>query len=299
MAKLVSTIIPTYNDSRYVCGAVDSALAQTYPALEVIVVNDGSTDNTDAVLRPYGDRIRVIYQQHNGLSAARNAGIQEARGEVVAFLDSDDRWLPQKVEKQIVLLESDSGIGLVGCGSYLINEEEGILKTYLAHIPVRQSDFLKEMSVRNILSGGASGAVVRKDCFSRIGVFDEALTSSEDWDMWLRLGWVYKIVIAEEPLTRVMIRKGSMSASAHAERMLANDLSVINKHFKRHGASLSAYLKQKAISYHYRTAAWAHLDTGNRTRARSCIVRALLANPVYFFSRGDHVKLFARIMLGS
>lgn len=298
MRKLVSTVIPVYNDARYVCGAVESALAQTYPAHEVIVVNDGSVDNTEAVLSPYGDRIRHIVQPHKGLSAARNRGIREARGEVVAFLDADDRWLPQKIEKQIALLESDSGIGIVGCGSHLINEEGEIIGTNLARDYAKRSEYLKELTVCNIVSGG-SGALVRKECFERVGLFDETLTSSEDWDMWLRIGWEYKIAVVEDPLTRNMVRKGSMSASAHAERMLVNDLAVISKHFKSHGASLSAYLRQKAISFHYRTAAWAHLDTGNLTRARSCIMRALLANPVYFFSRGDHVKLFVRIMLSS
>jgi glycosyltransferase involved in cell wall biosynthesis len=277
---------------------VESALAQTYPSHEVIVVNDGSTDNTEAVLRQYGDRIRHVFQQHKGLSAARNAGIREARGEVVAFLDADDRWLPEKVEKQIALLESDSGIGIVGCGSHLINEEGAIIRTSRARDYAKRSDYLKELAVRNIVSGG-SGALVRKECFSRVGLFDETLTSSEDWDMWLRIGWEYRIAIVEEPLTRNMIRKGSMSASAYAERMLANDLAVINKHFKSHGASLSAYLKQKAVSYHYRSAAWAFRDTGNRKRARGCIVRSFFANPFYFLSRGANVRLLARIMIGA
>src|SRR5437870_11720 len=106
----VSVIIPNYNYAHYVSQAIDSVLAQTYPHREVIVINDGSTDNSAEVLRSYGDSIRWIDQENRGQSVARNRGIEESRGDLVAFLDGDDAWLPTKLQRQIECLRDD-GVG--------------------------------------------------------------------------------------------------------------------------------------------------------------------------------------------
>src|SRR5437016_1233967 len=113
MPLLVSAVIPAYNYARFVCRAVDSVLAQTYPHLECIVVDDGSTDNTLEVLAPYGDHIRVITQKNAGLSAARNTGVRNAGGEYVGFLDADDWWQPQKIAKQVALAEKRPELGAI------------------------------------------------------------------------------------------------------------------------------------------------------------------------------------------
>src|SRR5437773_3781756 len=117
MNVTVSVVIPTYNYARYLPEAIDSALAQTHAPLEVIVVDDGSTDDTPRVLAVYGDRIRVIRQANRGPGAARNTGIAAARGEYVGFLDADDVWLPRKLELQMARFEADQGLGLVHCGA--------------------------------------------------------------------------------------------------------------------------------------------------------------------------------------
>ncbi|HEY2324319.1 MAG TPA: glycosyltransferase family A protein, partial [Thermoanaerobaculia bacterium] len=112
--KSVSVVIPSYNYARYLGEAIDSALAQTLPPLEVIVVDDGSTDETSEVLATYADRIRVLRQKNSGVAVARNSGIAAAHGEYVAFLDADDIWLPRKLELQMARF--DESIGLVHCG---------------------------------------------------------------------------------------------------------------------------------------------------------------------------------------
>ncbi|MBI4530243.1 MAG: glycosyltransferase family 2 protein, partial [Candidatus Latescibacteria bacterium] len=120
----VSVIIPTYNRSRFVCEAVASALAQSQPPSEVIVIDDGSTDDTAAVLhRRYGDRIRYIQQDRRGKSAARNSGAQRATGHYLAFLDSDDLWTPTKLERQLRLLEADPAFSLVHCFTKVVDTE--------------------------------------------------------------------------------------------------------------------------------------------------------------------------------
>ena len=114
--KTISVIIPAYNYARYLAEAIDSALGQTYAPLEVIVVDDASTDDTPRVLAAYGQRIRAIRQPNGGAGAARNTGIAAARGEYVAFLDADDVWLPRKLELQMALFDADPALGLIHGG---------------------------------------------------------------------------------------------------------------------------------------------------------------------------------------
>src|SRR5436305_4940478 len=121
--KTVSVIIPAYNYARYIAEAIDGALAQTHAPLEVIVVDDESTDDTPRVLAGYGDRIRTIRQPNGGAAAARNTGMAAARGEYVAFLDADDVWLPRKLELQLQRFEADPDLGLVHCAMEVIDRE--------------------------------------------------------------------------------------------------------------------------------------------------------------------------------
>src|SRR3954470_18053198 len=121
-AMLVSTVIPTYNYGHFVQGAIDSVLSQTHRDIECIVVDDGSTDDTQAVLARYGDKIRTIRNQNSGPSAARNSALRIARGECVAFLDGDDEWKPDKISKQIAVLERSPDVALVGCGVLMVDE---------------------------------------------------------------------------------------------------------------------------------------------------------------------------------
>ena len=116
MNVTVSVVIPTYNYGRYLATAIESALAQTFVPLEVIVVDDGSTDDTPQILETFGNRIQTIRQLNQGAGAARNTGIAAARGEYVAFLDSDDIWKPRKLQMQIARFDADPALGLVHCG---------------------------------------------------------------------------------------------------------------------------------------------------------------------------------------
>ena len=123
-APRVSVVIPTYNRAGCLPRAIDSVLAQTFDDYEIIVIDDGSSDNTSEVLAAYGDRVCVVKQVNQGVSAARNHGIRVARGEFVAFLDSDDEWLPRKLEAQVQYLNSHSDVGFAGCLGYC-REEDG------------------------------------------------------------------------------------------------------------------------------------------------------------------------------
>ncbi len=195
----VSVVIPTYDRAGIVIRAIQSVLTQTYQNLEIIVVDDGSRDNTCEVIeRLHDPRVRYIRHDANqGGSAARNTGIEVAAGEYVAFLDSDDEWLPEKLEKQVRLLQgSDSSVGAVYTGLIVINEHKE--KANIT-IPKYRGAILGELFSANRV-GTASSVMVRRECFSRVGAFDSAMVSCQDWDMWIRLSKYYKFDFVPESL---------------------------------------------------------------------------------------------------
>lgn len=179
----VSIIIPAYNQSQFLGDAIRSALGQTWAELEVIVVDDGSTDETPAVCREFSDaRFRYVRQPNRGLSAARNTGIREARGEFLSFLDSDDQFLPEKLEVLLAAFERDAALGLVAGQAVLIDQRGRPLgEVFDRPLP----DDPTELLLVNPLHVGS--VLLRRDWQARVGLFDESLRSYEDWDMWLRL----------------------------------------------------------------------------------------------------------------
>jgi glycosyltransferase involved in cell wall biosynthesis len=209
---LVSVIIPTYNHAQFVTQAVDSVLAQTYPNVEVVVVDDGSTDQTRDLLSRYEGQINYIYQENKGLSAARNTGILAAHGDYLLFLDADDLVPPNKLELQVPYLESRSDFGLVYSGWQYINED-GTQVLGEAR-PKKQGQLLKDL-LRGTFFCIPGAALIRRECFERVGLFDEALRAEEDTDMWVRLARAgYAFGYVDQCLFQYRIRQDSMSAQA-------------------------------------------------------------------------------------
>lgn len=206
----VSIIIPTYNHARFVAQAVESALAQTYADLEVIVVDDGSTDHTQAMLSGYGARINCIYQENQGLSAARNRGISAARGEYLLFLDADDLLPPNKLELQVPVLDAQRDCGLVYSGFQHIDESG----TQVLHEvrPRKQGYLLKDLLHRSFFFPPGA-AVVRRECLERVGLFDASFPAAADTDMWIRIARAdYAFGYVDQPLFQYRVVRGSMSS---------------------------------------------------------------------------------------
>ncbi len=187
----VSVIIPTYNRAQCVCRAIDSVLRQTYADHEIIVVDDGSTDNTKDVLLKYNGRIKYVHQPNGGISNARNHGIRVSTGEYIAFLDSDDEWVPEKLAVQLKLLESNKKLGIV-CSKMIILDEDG-----------RECGMKPEertgRNFRELIEIGGdlptSSVMTRRECFDKVGMFDESLPMMEDFEMWVRIASQYDIHI--------------------------------------------------------------------------------------------------------
>ena len=213
----VSVIIPTYNQARFVAATVKSALAQTWPDVEVIVVDDGSMDGTREVLSAFGDRIRYIYQENKGLSGARNTGFLASRGDYLLFLDSDDVIHPDKLALHVSFMEAEPGFGLVYSAWQQIDEDG---TPVLGEVrPNEQGQVLKRLLRRRFFFF-ASAAVLRRACLERVGLFDESLSWSEDADMWLRLARAgYAFGYIDRSLLQYRIHAHSMTANVSPEQV--------------------------------------------------------------------------------
>jgi glycosyltransferase involved in cell wall biosynthesis len=198
--KSISVIIPTYNYGRFIREAIDSVLAQTYPVAEIIVVDDGSTDDTLEILAGFGNRIVTVLRSNAGVSAARNAGMAVARGEYLAFLDSDDVWLPEKIEKQIVRFEADPELGLVHCGAELIDAAGKTLSVELTGLEGWVARQL--IALGHGLVAPGSSMMVPRSVAEEIGGFDSRLLACEDGDFCYRIALRYRLGFVPELLVR-------------------------------------------------------------------------------------------------
>jgi glycosyltransferase involved in cell wall biosynthesis len=202
----VSVIIPTYNRAVYICEAIDSVLNQTFQDFEIIVVDDGSNDNTKGALAKYNGRIKFFYQENKGVSCARNMGIKEAKGEYIAFLDSDDIWVSQKLEMQINAIEANNRLSLI-CGQVQFINESG---SYIDKILPKQgvSSFKEAMLYDVIIT---PTVLVKKECLMKVGGFNENLIVGEDFDLWLSIALSDDFLFIPEVLANVRSHKNRLS----------------------------------------------------------------------------------------
>lgn len=243
---LVSAVIPTYNYAHFVADAIESALAQTYRPLEVIVVDDGSTDDTRSVLERYAGRIVAIRKPNGGLSSARNAGIKAARGVCVAILDADDIWMPDKIERQMALLREHPEAGAIGCGAELVDAQGRLKEVKLFPAPSgTRLERLRAVLLRQQWVGGSgSGALIPVTMLDRVGLFDEQLSAAEDWDMWLKL--VAEGPVFNVPAPLVRIRQHHTGTFRNAQKMERNQWVVFDRQMQRWAEGVDAGTRRRA-----------------------------------------------------
>ncbi len=193
---IVSVILPTYNRSWIVREAIDSVLDQAYTSCELIVVDDGSTDDTPHLLAAYGHRIRTIRQPNRGVSAARNAGIRAARGRLIALLDSDDRWLPGKLSAQVDYFDAHPEARI--CQTEELWIRNGV-RVNPGNRHRKEDGMIFERSLGLCLVS-PSAVMLRRSLLDEVGLFDESLPACEDYDLWLRIAWKHPIGLIDRPL---------------------------------------------------------------------------------------------------
>jgi glycosyltransferase involved in cell wall biosynthesis len=280
MRPKVSVIIPAYNSEAYLSEAIDSVLNQTVVPLDVIVVDDGSADDTPRILEPYRERIRVIVQENKGPSAARNRGIEAAAGDLIAFLDADDVWLPEKLEKQLACLEAHPRAGLVH--SAVIRGAPGREETFGSDDPERRivgNCYHRLFDRCGIM---ISSVVVRRECLVRVGGFDEEIRrpTTEDYDLWFRIARHHEIAYVEEPLVRYRLHDSNASKQTLA--MTEGVLFVVRKALDADpdlARSLGRAVVNNRLFELIFEIGYLHHDAGRTAEARSYFIRALRHRP--------------------
>lgn len=289
---LVSVILPTYNRATLLPRAIKSVLNQTYKNFELIIVDDDSTDNTKKIVNDFKDkRIKyILHKENKGGAASRNMGIKQAKGEYIAFQDSDDEWLPKKIEKHIETFKSLSiKYGVVYADCWVI---EGSKKYLISSKFDQKSGLIK----KDILRGNfvTIQTVVRKSCFSTMSLFDEKLPRFQDWELWIRISKKYLFKYINEPLAIVYHQ---------SEGSISNDMDALIKSYemilKKHKEDIKK--EQDLLREYYFTIgnmffAKKDFENGKRyfIKAKTLNpfnIRSLIGVPIAFFSPKFYVKL--------
>jgi glycosyltransferase involved in cell wall biosynthesis len=268
----VSVIIPAYNAAQWITDAVRSALAQSQAPHQVIVIDDGSTDNTLELLALFADRITVVSQPNRGVAAARNHALQLATGDYIAFLDADDLWHPRKLEFQLAALAQHPTTGVLGTRTFdcSTTQAQHAPAATVTTIPLRQ------LCIKNYLT--TSSIMIRRDLARRVGEFDPSLQGPEDHDFWIRAAELAPVAILEAPLTGYRVVPGSLSRRAttmeHAVRRILQKLE--NRYFWR----AQPLLRRHAYAYAACASSFLHADEGHPGRALLKLLESLAWYPL-------------------
>jgi glycosyltransferase involved in cell wall biosynthesis len=278
----VSVVIPAFNSAKYLDTAIDSALNQTVPPLEVLVVNDGSIDNTEDVIAEYRGSIRSFYQENSGPAVARNRAIAEAKGDLIAFLDADDIWALDKLERQLAHAKENPEARVIHTAFYHLQRDTGEISQ---PFPPKYQRLISGRCYSDLFLGNKiriSTVLVYKACFRVVGGFDESVrrASTEDYDLWLRLARYYKFGYIDIPL--MYYGQHPTSASSNRGVIVEGDLYVLRKALRSDpalkglvGASL---VRDRLFGVFYDIGCAKH-DEDNHAGARAYFLDALRCRP--------------------
>ena len=268
---LVSIVIPTYNRKHIISRAIDSVLNQTYDHFEILVVDDGSTDGTSEFLKNrYKKTIRVIFQENQGASAARNKGIESARGKFVAFLDSDDQWLHTKLETQISFLEENPSVALLCARTYRADNPSKV-NTYLSEAIT--GDLFSTLYTHSFVS--TPTVVVKKEVLEQVGGFDTRYVSAEDFDLWLKITRVYNCAFLPDYVA--IVNRGGDNLSKDKITLHYHAISILKKYFDKNIIPINKY--KKVISDSYIALGRNYFKTGEKSLARKNFLKSFAVFP--------------------
>ena len=283
IAPKVSVVVPAYNVRSYIEDALVSLERQSFQEFEVIVVDDGSSDGTFEVVKPFCERdsrFQLLQKQNRGLSSARNHGIRHARADYIALLDGDDAYEPDKLATHVALLDSAAEVGVVYSASRVLREDGRPTFMHLSGKPVR-SDPILALLCKNFIGHG-SNAVFRRSLFDEVGEFDEALRSSEDVDFWLRIAATQRWRFYREPRALCCYRVRPSGLSFNVAQMQRCCEQVIEAAYKR-SPELVGPVLPTAHAYMYRYLARLSLTTGDAEQACDFVDRAMEADRSIFY----------------
>ncbi|MEA2104055.1 MAG: glycosyltransferase family A protein [Candidatus Cloacimonadota bacterium] len=285
--KKVSVIIPTYN-CPYLGEAIESVLTQTYKNIEIIIVDDGTTNNLKISLEKYKNRIKYLYQENSGPAAARNLGMKNATGDYIAFLDADDIWLPEKVEKQLAIFEENSDFGFAYCDNYFITKTGKTIENYIRKVKLVKGDILLDFFLDFFLI--TSGIILKRECLEKTGLFDEQLPVGEDFEFFLRLCRHYKAGVVKKKLYNRRVWQESLSKQDY-ELNKKIDIETLKKFISVNPAFYKKYRKviRKRMADLYFKFGYAYRMHGENLKAYFQFVNSLKC--------GFNFKAFKNVVL--
>jgi glycosyltransferase involved in cell wall biosynthesis len=274
----VSIIVPTYNSSAYIYETIDSLLAQTFKDYEIIIVDDGSTDDTQEKLKIYGDKIKYIYQSNQGPSVARNNGITLAVGKYIAFLDSDDLWLSEKLELQVNFMENNPDYGLVSCDALAFKDNQIIVQSMSKERPLKSGWVLEDLLKENFLN--TNNVLIRRDVFNTLGMFDINIVFSEDYEMWLRIAEKYMIGYVDLILTKYRLHSTNRS-EVNKEKQYESHSKIVQKYIERNRSDIN---KRNVLSYMHYKRAYNYFYEESYLKSSKYFGLSIIYNPFVFRS---------------
>jgi glycosyltransferase involved in cell wall biosynthesis len=286
--KKVSVIIPAYNKADFTVRAVESVLKQTYRNIEIIVIDDGSTDNTKEKLKCFGEKVKYINKENGGACSARNFGINQSTGEYIALLDCDDIYYPDKIERSVLCLESDPDYGFISTAIYEVDENDNIVSIRKGPKQPPSGWIFSRLLMNNLIFN--STLLVKKACFDRVGYFDEKIFIPADYDMWIRLAEIFKAGYTNEKLTG--IRVSDNYTFFNLEQSLKEEIYLVEKKIAK-GYLPTTRLQNRCYSNVYYLHALLFGAAGKSKEAFECLLKAAKSN---VFDRKIH-KIIAGLVL--
>lgn len=295
----VSVVIPYYNQKLVFDETIQTVFNQSYPIHEIIVVDDDSTDGSGTFLESYGDKILYIHQKNKGPAGARNAGIQLATGELIALLDGDDKWHPQKIEEQVDLYQktSDPKIGLIDCYCTLIDRSSQAVVNVLRYS--KKGNVFKKLLYNNIVNQ-TSAVVIKKSVFDDVGLFNESLQGVDDREMWIRIAEKYAMYTVPKFLSiHVRDEKGLSTLSSDYTFMKKGSQEMWKLLIRRYNHLLTPRQIKKIKTYSEIKYLPEYLKRGEYKQVRKSYLCAIIQFPQLFFgNNGKYTIAFVLSFLG-
>ncbi len=271
----ITVIIPTYNRERFLSRTVTSVLNQSFSDFELVVVDDGSTDNTKKIIEGFqkkDSRIKYIWQKNSGGPARpKNEGIKKAKGKYIAFLDSDDEWFPEKLEKQLSLITETKNVGIVRCNFWEISNG----KKKKINIAKKTENYFSKILEKCFIRSSSS-VMVPSYVIKKIGFFDESFRLADDWDMWIRILKRYNFDFVEEPLFNYYVHSQNISGDINSVLSVKDNINIIKKYKKYYSINKTA--KSSVLRY----IGTYYLIRNSRSNAKKYFLRAVKAAPFYY-----------------
>lgn len=292
----ISVIIPAYNHAKYIRQCVDSVLDQTFTDIEIMVVDDGSTDGTSEILKEYRGRLTLIEQANRGTQSARNTAIRASSGRYIALLDSDDVWLPHKLQRQLAVFERYPDAGLAYAQAYIIDAQGAHLNAaVIGKAIIDPNESYQQILIENPVP--ALTALIRKECLDEIGLFDETLVGASDWDLWLRIAARWPVVCINEPLALYRVHlANTTNALRKSKALFMEHMYVLEKAFSCSAMPVPKRTRDSALARAHLIGAELAAMGGSATEAREELESAVELDATVL---GDTVDLEGKLIFWS